>query len=159
MAALAAAGVGIEAGLWQVEDVAALQASGFADGLTRVLVEPGEDEPAAAVATAEALDEALDAAGIAAPRVHHGFGWRRGTSCAGPRPSATAGASASRTRSSCPTGGRRLRRRAGQRGAGAVIARTTTLARSCAVATSSRQQPAFGTSMIDANDGARRWPP
>jgi uncharacterized protein (DUF849 family) len=74
MAALAAAGVGIEAGLWQVGDVAALQASGFADGLTRVLVEPGEEDPAAAVATAQALDDALDAAGIAAPRVHHGFG-------------------------------------------------------------------------------------
>lgn len=74
MAALTAAGVGIEAGLWQVEDVAALQAGGFADALTRVLVEPGEEDPAAALATAQALDDALDAAGIAAPRVHHGFG-------------------------------------------------------------------------------------
>jgi uncharacterized protein (DUF849 family) len=74
MDALAAAGIGIEAGLWQVEDVAALQASGFADALTRALVEPGEADPAAAVATAQAIDAALDAAGIAAPRVHHGFG-------------------------------------------------------------------------------------
>ena len=73
MAALTAAGVGIEAGLWQVEDVAALQAGGFADALTRVLVEPGEEDPAAALATAQALDDALDSAGIAAPRVHHGF--------------------------------------------------------------------------------------
>ena len=74
MEALTAAGVGIEAGLWHVEDVAALQASGFAGALTRALVEPGEDDPAAAVATAQAIDAALDAAGIAAPRVHHGFG-------------------------------------------------------------------------------------
>jgi uncharacterized protein (DUF849 family) len=38
-----------------------------------VLVEPGEEDPAAAVATAAAIDDALDAAGIGAPRVHHGF--------------------------------------------------------------------------------------
>jgi uncharacterized protein (DUF849 family) len=74
MAALVASRIGIEAGLWQVEDVAALHASGFADALTRVLVEPQEEDPAAAVATAQALDDALDAAGIAAPRVHHGYG-------------------------------------------------------------------------------------
>jgi uncharacterized protein (DUF849 family) len=73
MAALEAARIGIEAGLWQVQDVAALQASGFADKLTRVLVEPAEEDPAAAVATAAAIDDALDAAGIDAPRVHHGF--------------------------------------------------------------------------------------
>lgn len=71
--AAAVAAVGIEAGLWQIEDVATLQASGFADALTRVLVEPGEEDPAAALATAHALDDALDSAGIAAPRVHHGF--------------------------------------------------------------------------------------
>jgi len=74
MAALVATGVGIEAGLWRVQDVAALQASGFADALTRALVEPHEEDAAAAVAIAQALDEALDAAGIAAPRVHHGYG-------------------------------------------------------------------------------------
>ena len=155
-----AAGVGIEAGLWQVEDVAALQASGFAGALTRVLVEPGEDDPAAAVATAQAIDAALDAAGIAAPRVHHGFGlatwdvlrrakalghgWRVGFEDTLVLPDGRPAA---------------LQRRARQCRAGAVIARTTTLARSFAVETSSRQQPAFGTSMIDANDGALRWPP
>jgi uncharacterized protein (DUF849 family) len=73
MEALAAAGVGIEAGLWRVQDVAALQASGFADALTRALVEPHEEDAAAALATAQAIDDALDAAGIAAPRVHHGY--------------------------------------------------------------------------------------
>jgi uncharacterized protein (DUF849 family) len=64
MAALAAAGVGIEAGLWQIDDVAALQAGGFADALTRVLVEPGEED-AAAAATDQALDDALVSAVLA----------------------------------------------------------------------------------------------
>jgi uncharacterized protein (DUF849 family) len=74
MAALVDAGVGIEAGLWRVEDVAALERCGYADRLVRALVEPGEPDAAAAIATAEAINAALDAAGIAAPRVQHGFG-------------------------------------------------------------------------------------
>jgi beta-keto acid cleavage enzyme len=74
MAALEQAGVGIEAGTWHVSDVAALRASGFAGRLVRVLIEPGEEDPAAALANAQAIDAALDAAGIAAPRVFHGFG-------------------------------------------------------------------------------------
>jgi uncharacterized protein (DUF849 family) len=73
MAALVQAGVGIEAGTSRVADVTALQASGFADRLVRVLVEPQEPDRAAAVAAAQAVDAALDAAGIAAPRVHHGY--------------------------------------------------------------------------------------
>jgi uncharacterized protein (DUF849 family) len=73
MGALVAAGVGIEAGTWHVDDVAALAASGFAAALVRVLIEPGEEDPAAALANAQAIDAALDAAGIAAPRVFHGF--------------------------------------------------------------------------------------
>ena len=40
MAALRAAGVGIEAGVWTVGDAAALARSGFADDLVRVLIEP-----------------------------------------------------------------------------------------------------------------------
>lgn len=74
MAACVEAGVGIEAGLWRVEDVAALAASGYADRLLRALVEPREPDVAAALATAEAINAALDDAGIAAPRVQHGFG-------------------------------------------------------------------------------------
>jgi uncharacterized protein (DUF849 family) len=74
MAALVDVGVGIEAGLLRVEDVEALQASGFADRLVRVLVEPREDDAAAALATAEAIHAALDAAGIPGPRVQHGYG-------------------------------------------------------------------------------------
>jgi uncharacterized protein (DUF849 family) len=74
MAALVETGIGIEAGTWRVADVAALEASGFADRLVRVLVEPSDEDPVAALATAEAIDAALDATGIAAPRVHHGYG-------------------------------------------------------------------------------------
>jgi uncharacterized protein (DUF849 family) len=72
MAALADAGIGIEAGVWTVEDVAALERSGFADALVRVLVEPPDADPVAAVHRAVAIDRALDAAGIGAPRLHHG---------------------------------------------------------------------------------------
>jgi uncharacterized protein (DUF849 family) len=74
MAACRGAGVGIEAGLSSPEDVAALVASGLARELVRALVEPVEPEPEAAVATAAAIDAALDEAAIAAPRVHHGLG-------------------------------------------------------------------------------------
>jgi len=73
MAALAA-GVGIEAGVGTVEDVAALAETGFAGRLVRVLVEPQDEDAEAAVTRAAAIDAALDAAGIGAPRVHHGYG-------------------------------------------------------------------------------------
>lgn len=72
MAALRDAGVGIEAGVWGVEDVAALAASGFAGSLLRVLVEPEDEDAVTAVARAAAIDRALDRAGIDAPRLHHG---------------------------------------------------------------------------------------
>jgi uncharacterized protein (DUF849 family) len=72
MAALRDAGIGIEAGVWTVEDVAALAASGFADALVRVLVEAEDADAATAVARAAAIDRALDRAGIGAPRLHHG---------------------------------------------------------------------------------------
>jgi uncharacterized protein (DUF849 family) len=73
MGALERAGVGIEAGLWAVADVEALAASGFADRLVRVLIEPMDEDAARAVGTAAAIHAALDAAGITAPRVQHGF--------------------------------------------------------------------------------------
>jgi uncharacterized protein (DUF849 family) len=74
MAALVEAGVGIEAGLWRVEDVQALATSGYAGRLVRALVEPREPDVAAAIATAEAINAALDDADIPGPRVQHGFG-------------------------------------------------------------------------------------
>jgi uncharacterized protein (DUF849 family) len=72
MAALRDAGVGIEAGVWKVEDVGALERCGFAGRLVRVLIEPGDGDGEAATRTAWMIDAALDAAGIDAPRLHHG---------------------------------------------------------------------------------------
>jgi uncharacterized protein (DUF849 family) len=66
-------GVGVEAGLFTVENAEALAASSFRDELLRVLVEVDDDDGAAAVARAWAIEAALDEAGIAAPRLHHGF--------------------------------------------------------------------------------------
>lgn len=74
MAALRDAGIGIEAGVWSVADAAALAASGFADDVVRVLVEAEHGDPPTAVATAAAVDRALDRLGVGAPRLHHGSG-------------------------------------------------------------------------------------
>ena len=71
---LRAAGIGVEAGVWSVANVEALAGSGFADDLVRVLIEPVEADPEAAVGLAGAMEAALDAAGIYAPRLHHGVG-------------------------------------------------------------------------------------
>jgi uncharacterized protein (DUF849 family) len=72
MAALRAAGVGIEAGVWTLRDVGALRRSGFAGELVRVLIEPSDPDGDAAARRAWEIDAALDAAGIDAPRLHHG---------------------------------------------------------------------------------------
>lgn len=78
MNALLAAGVGIEAGLATVEDVETLAASGLADRITRILVEPFAaehgDDVAATLATAQAIHAALDVRRIDAPRLQHGDG-------------------------------------------------------------------------------------
>jgi uncharacterized protein (DUF849 family) len=65
-------GVGVEAGVFGVQDVAALAASSFRDQLVRVLVEVDDSDPEAAVAHCWEIEAALDEAGIAAPRLHHG---------------------------------------------------------------------------------------
>jgi uncharacterized protein (DUF849 family) len=72
--ALRRAGVGIEAGLWSLDDVRALIASGLAAECVRMLVEAQPRDPKEAVADAAAIDAALGRAGIALPRVHHGEG-------------------------------------------------------------------------------------
>jgi len=72
MAALRESGIGVEAGVWSVEDVGALAESGFAGALVRVLVEAEDHDAATAVARAAAIDRALDRTGIDAPRLHHG---------------------------------------------------------------------------------------
>lgn len=78
MRALIERGIGIEAGVWTVEDAEALAASGLGDRVLRVLVEPGEQQVGKSVAGALALVEAihrrLDQAGITAPRLQHADG-------------------------------------------------------------------------------------
>ena len=79
MEVLAGIRVGIEAGVWTVEDTARLGASGLGGRLTRILVEPGElrlqdseDKAADAIGLVEDIHEALDGLGLAAAA------WRRG---------------------------------------------------------------------------------
>ncbi len=76
MRTLLAAGIGIEAGVWTPADAHALVASGLADRVTRVLVEPGEAQvgPADALSLVSAIHEILDGAGVSAPRLQHGDG-------------------------------------------------------------------------------------
>jgi uncharacterized protein (DUF849 family) len=73
MQALLEAGVGIEAGVWSVEDAERLAATGLAGGVLRVLVEP-VDAGARALAVVDEIHAALDRVGVAAPRLQHGDG-------------------------------------------------------------------------------------
>jgi uncharacterized protein (DUF849 family) len=65
-------GVRIEAGLLVVGDAEAFVESGIADRCTRVLIEPLELDPAAAVDHAAAMEDVLAGAGITLEQVHHG---------------------------------------------------------------------------------------
>jgi uncharacterized protein (DUF849 family) len=65
-------GVGIEAGLLSSADAEAYVDSPIAARCTRVLVEPLDADPAAAVAHAEAMEKVLAEAGIELEQVHHG---------------------------------------------------------------------------------------
>jgi uncharacterized protein (DUF849 family) len=71
---LVARGVGIEAGLLSLADAEAFVRSGLADRCVRVLVEPLDADPQAAVAHAAAMEQVLEDAGIALEQVHHGDG-------------------------------------------------------------------------------------
>jgi uncharacterized protein (DUF849 family) len=73
MEALLARGIGVEAGIWSVEDAYRLADTGLQNSLVRILVEiidPAGDPEA----EARAIDEALDQIGVTAPRLHHGEG-------------------------------------------------------------------------------------
>ena len=65
-------GVGIEAGLLSVADAEAFVSSPIVARCTRVLVEPLDADPDAAVAHAEAIENVLAQAGVALEQVHHG---------------------------------------------------------------------------------------
>ena len=71
---LAGRGVGIEAGLLSFGDAQAFVASGAARWCVRVMVEPLDADPDAAVAHAEAIENLVTAAGIELEQVHHGDG-------------------------------------------------------------------------------------
>ena len=67
-------GVGIEAGLLSIEDARAFVGSGLADRCRRVLIEPLDDDPGAAVQHAAKMEDIVIAAGITLEQVHHGYG-------------------------------------------------------------------------------------
>ncbi|MHB8648234.1 MAG: 3-keto-5-aminohexanoate cleavage protein [Thermomicrobiales bacterium] len=67
-------GVGIEAGVWTVEDAERLGASGLGGRVTRILVEPVEVSATNAVGLVEDIHQALDRLGLTAPRLQHGDG-------------------------------------------------------------------------------------
>lgn len=67
-------GVGIEAGLLTSDDARAFVASGLAGRCRRVLIEPLDLDPDAAVQHAAAMEEILVTAGIRLGQVHHGYG-------------------------------------------------------------------------------------
>lgn len=78
MRALLDAGVGIEAGVWTVADAHALISSGLADKVTRILVEPGEQQVGTdaerGLALVNEIHTVLDRHGVTAPRLQHGDG-------------------------------------------------------------------------------------
>jgi uncharacterized protein (DUF849 family) len=73
-ASLAGVGLEVEAGVWTAEDAERLVVSEFGTKAIRIVVEPMDDEPGAAVASAAAIDDVLDRHNLDLPRVHHGYG-------------------------------------------------------------------------------------
>lgn len=71
---LLARGVGIEAGLLELGDANAFVATELTGRCVRVLLEPLDAEPEAAVAHAAAMEHVLAQAGVGLEQVHHGDG-------------------------------------------------------------------------------------
>jgi uncharacterized protein (DUF849 family) len=67
-------GVGIEAGLLSTEDARAFARSGLAGRCRRVLIEPLDADPEAAVQHAARMEDIVISAGITLEQVHHGYG-------------------------------------------------------------------------------------
>ena len=67
-------GVGIEAGLLSIEDAHTFVHSGLAGRCRRVLIEPLDADPDAAVQHAGRMEDIVASAGIALEQVHHGYG-------------------------------------------------------------------------------------
>ena len=67
-------GVGIEAGLLELGDAHAFVASGLAERVVRVLMEPLDADPGEAVRHAAAMEQVITGAGVTLEQVHHGDG-------------------------------------------------------------------------------------
>jgi uncharacterized protein (DUF849 family) len=67
--ALRERGIGVEAGVWSVVDARALNESGLAGDLTRILIEPVEADPAGAVALVATISKE-----VTGPILQHGDG-------------------------------------------------------------------------------------
>lgn len=73
-AAFLSQGLGVEAAVLTVGDVDRLAASGLADRMLRVIVEPVTEDVDQALAECAAMHAALDRHGIEVPRLQHGMG-------------------------------------------------------------------------------------
>ena len=67
-------GVGIEAGLLELNDAHLFVRSGLSARCVRVLIEPLDSDPATALAHAAAIERVLGEAGVTLEQVHHGDG-------------------------------------------------------------------------------------
>ena len=67
-------GVGIEAGLLSIDDARAFTLSGLAGRCRRVLIEPLDADPDAAVQQSAEMEDILVSAGIMLEQLHHGYG-------------------------------------------------------------------------------------
>ncbi len=67
-------GIAVEAGIWSADDADRLAAGGFGHQVLRILIEPDDRDPAAAVASAARIEAALDRHSFTAPRLQHGEG-------------------------------------------------------------------------------------
>ena len=73
-AALLARGIGVEAGLWTPADAQLLIESNLVDCCLRLLIEPMDGVPEAALETVQGIERHLDGAGVQTPRLLHGTG-------------------------------------------------------------------------------------
>jgi len=67
-------GIGIEAGVWTIDDARLLVSCGLASRVTRVMIEPVEVSKSDAVPLVSAIHEVLDLAEVRVPRLQHGDG-------------------------------------------------------------------------------------
>jgi uncharacterized protein (DUF849 family) len=74
MEALLEVGIGIEVGVWTVEDAESLAASRLGGQVLRVLVEPVEAPSSTAVEVVDGIHRTLDRLGLGPPRLQHGDG-------------------------------------------------------------------------------------